>query len=265
VSTTGTKFKKFNESRLRPAVYTELGGGSRPPPIKSWREGRFGFSLGRLSFVVLATLLGLASFATMAHAQEGPMSFRVARMNAPECGYKCPEVVIADGVIEQDTPLAFIDFARTAALSSDLHSVVFLNSPGGNVVASMELGMAFRSLHFAAVVAGFASSGAISGPVAGECASACVYAFMGGVRRVAPSVSRVALHRMSVVVADQSGQGSVYRRFADPQMVALLSRYASRMGVNPALVRAAESLPPDHILTLSPQEIARWRLAASRL
>jgi hypothetical protein len=48
-------------------------------------------------------------------------------------------------------------------------------------------------------------------------------------------------------------------------MVALLARYASRMGVNPALVWTAESLPPDNIRTLSPQEIARWRLAASRL
>jgi len=193
------------------------------------------------------------------------MTFRVTRMDSPECGYKCPEVVVADGVIEQDTPLAFVEFAKTAAYASNLHSVVFLNSPGGNVVASMELGMAFRSLHFAAVIAGFTSTGAVSGPVAGECASACVYAFMGAVRRVAPAESRVALHRMSVVMADQSPQGSVYRRFADPQMVTLLARYAARMGVNPAIVRTAEALPPDHILTLSPKEIARWRLASPKL
>ncbi len=186
-------------------------------------------------------------------------------MDSASCGYKCPEVVVADGVIEQDTPLAFIEFAKTAALSQNVRSVVFLNSPGGNVVASMELGVAFRSLHFAAVIAGFASNGAVSGPVAGECASACVYAFMGAVKRVAPVSSRVALHRMSVVLPDQSVGGGAYRRFADPQMVALLARYASRMGVNPALVMTAESLQPDHIRTLSPREIARWRLAASRL
>jgi len=207
--------------------------------------------------MLLSAILGLSLFATVARAQEGPMRFRVARMDAPSCGYKCPEVVVADGVIEEDTPLAFVEFARNAALSSDLHSVVFLNSPGGNVVASMELGMAFRSLHFAAVVAGFASSGAVSGPIAGECASACVYAFMGAVKRVAPSASRVALHRMSVVLADQTGQGAAYRRFADPQMVALLARYATRMGVNPALVRtAAAARPHSHIEPARDRQVA---------
>ena len=105
-----------------------------------------------------------------------------------------------------------------------------MNSPGGNVVASMELGMAFRRLHVAAVVAGFGSGGAESGPVAGECASACVYAFMGAVRRVAPPVSRLALHKMSVTLSGAGADAGVYRRFADPQMVALLSRYAAQHG-----------------------------------
>ena len=125
--------------------------------------------------------------------------------------------------------------------------------------------MAFRQLRVAAVVAGFASSGATSGPIAGECASACVYAFMGAVRRVAPPVSHVALHRMSVTLSGENGDAGVYRRFADPHMVALLSRYAERMGVSSEVVRAAESLPPDHIRILSAADIARWRLAVSRL
>jgi hypothetical protein len=37
------------------------------------------------------------------------------------------------------------------------------------------------------------------------------------------------------------------------------------MGVSPEVVRAAESLPPDHIRILSAADIARWRLAVSRL
>jgi hypothetical protein len=247
-------------------VYTERVGGSSPSPPTGRRPARVrGRLLSVPGLVAFLAALAFSLIEAPAQAQQSPMRFRVARMDSPSCGYKCPEVVVADGVIEQDTPLAFIEFARSAALSQNLHSVVFLNSPGGNVVASMELGAAFRSLHFAAVVAGFASNGAVSGPTAGECASACVYAFMGAVKRVAPSASRVALHRMSVVLPDMSMQGGAYRRFADPQMVALLARYASRMGVNPALVWTAESLPPDHIRTLSPQEIARWRLAASRL
>ncbi len=192
------------------------------------------------------------------------MKFRVARLDAPSCGAQCPAVVIAEGVIEAETPSAFVEFARTSAVPLGVRSVVFINSPGGNVLASMELGTAFRRLHVAAIVAGYATSGALSGPVAGECVSACVYALMGAVRRVAPTMSQIALHRMSVVESDATAQGGVSRRFARPSMVALLARYAARMGVDPALVFRAESLPPDHIEVLSARQMRRWRLAASR-
>jgi len=214
---------------------------------------------------LLVAMLALSLVAPGARAQQSPMRFRVARMDSPSCGANCPEIIVAEGVIEEGTPLAFVEFARSATFAPGLRNVVFLNSPGGNVVASMELGMAFRQLRVAAVVAGFASNGAVSGPIAGECASACVYAFMGAVRRVAPAVSHLALHRMSVTLPDADLHNGVYRRFADPQMVALLARYAARMGVSPELVRTAERLKPDHIQILSAADIARWRLAVSRL
>jgi hypothetical protein len=245
-------------------VYTERVGGSRPsPPTRPSAGTRL--SSFRSGFALMLAMLALCLVAPAARAQQSPMQFRVARMDSPECGQKCPEVIIAEGVIEEGTPLAFVEFARTATFAPGLRNVVFLNSPGGNVVASMELGMAFRQLRVAAVVAGFASTGGVSGPIAGECASACVYAFMGAVRRVAPPVSHVALHRMSVTMSGEGGDPGVYRRFADPHMVALLSHYAERMGVSPEVVRAAESLPPDHIRILSAGDIARWRLAVSRL
>jgi hypothetical protein len=247
-------------------VYTERVGGSRPSPPTSRERGiavrrRF----GRWALAALLTALALPSGLRDARAEQPPMNFRIAKMDAPGCGANCPEVVVADGVIEPETPLAFLDFAKTATLSHTLRGVVFLNSPGGNVVASMELGAVFRRLKLAAIVAGFAASGDLSGPVAGECVSACVYALMGATRRVAPPSSRIALHRMSVMLADGSGSGAAAsRRFADARLVALVARYATRMGVSPALVWSAESLPPDHIHLLTQQEIARWRLASTR-
>ena len=247
-------------------VYTERVGGSRPsPPTTLCVATTPRLASFRRGLAVLLAMLAVSLVAPAARAQQSPMKFRVARMDSASCGAKCPRVVVAEGVIEEGTPLEFIDFMRTAVYSSGLRSVVFLNSPGGNVVASMELGMAFRQLHVAAVVAGFGNDGSESGPVAGECASACVYAFMGAVRRVAPPVSRVALHKMSVTLSGEGADTGVYRRFADPQMVALLSHYASRMGVSPDLVRTAEGLLPDHILILSSKAIARWRLAVPRL
>jgi hypothetical protein len=195
------------------------------------------------------------------------MTFRAVTLDAPDCAGKCPEVIVADGVIEEDTPQAFIDFAKEASLSQKLRSLILLNSPGGNVVASMELGTAFRRLRSAAIVAGYATQDGLSGPVPGQCLSACVYALMGAFRRVVPGESRVGLHRMTIV-QPQGGEpqgGPAGPGLAEPRLVALVARYAARMGVSPALVRRAESLTPGVLDILTPSEIARWRLASARL
>ncbi len=194
------------------------------------------------------------------------MRFEVDRLDTPDCGVKCPNVVVADGVIEPDTPAAFIDFARSAALSPNLKSVLLINSPGGNVVASMELGAVLRRLKMAAVVASYGYEGSRGGPVAGECVSACVYALMGAVRRIAPPASKVALHRMSVAtteIATRGHTGGITKRFADNRLVDVVAAYARRMGVDPNVVITAESLRADNIRLLSGREMQRWRLATS--
>jgi len=197
--------------------------------------------------------------ASPAAAEQGTMTFRSVNFDSNDCGANCPQVVVADGVIEAETPQAFADFARQVAKAPRLPSLIFMNSPGGNVVASMELGAEFRKLRAAVVVAGYATVGTRSGPVAGQCLSACVYALMGATRRVAPPDSRLGLHRMSLEAPGDKGGG-----LADRRLVAILARYAAQMGVSPALVWSAESQTPGALHILSPAEIARWRLAATR-
>ena len=187
------------------------------------------------------------------------MTFRAVNFDSNECGADCPQVIVADGVIEAETPQAFADFARQEAKATRLPSLILMNSPGGNVVASMELGDEFRKLRAAVVVAGYASVGTRSGPISGQCLSACIYALMGAARRVAPPDSRLGLHRMSTPEGPGGAGG-----LADRRMVAILARYAVRMGVSPALVWRAESLTPGTLDILSPAEIARWRLAAAQ-
>ncbi len=204
----------------------------------------------------------------LAWAGSEPMQFHVAPLQSAGCGVRCPNVVVADGVIEPDTPDVFLDFARQAARTSNLKSVMLINSPGGNVVASMEFGARLRQLGMAAIVASYGSDGMRAGPTPGECVSACVYALMGAVRRIAPEQSRVALHRMSVAESQAPTRGSsgfVKRRFADERLVDIVARYARQMGVSPDVVMQAESLEPDHIRSLSPGEMRRWRLATPKL
>ncbi len=217
---------------------------------------------------LFALAAGAIGGAVAARAEQGPMTFRAVTLDTPDCGSNCPQVIVADGVIEEGTPQAFIEFAREASLSQRLRSVIFINSPGGNVVASMELGIAFRRLRSAAIVAGFASQGVRSGPVSGQCLSACIYALMGAFRRVVPSTSHVGLHRMSIVQPEEGqarGAGPVRRDLADPRLVAVLAKYAASMGVDPALVWRAESLSPGVLHVLSAREIVRWRLGSARL
>ncbi len=102
------------------------------------------------------------------------MTFAVAELSGPECAASCPKVVVATGVIEPETPEEFLEFARRAAFADGLRAVVFINSPGGNVVASMELGFVFRKLGMAAIVAGYGQTGAA--PVRSR-ANACPPAF----------------------------------------------------------------------------------------
>ena len=239
-------------------VYTERVGGSSPSP-----------PTGCARFHALAAASMLAVAAIMPAAAEergGAMSFRVAPLESRECGNHCPEVIVADGVIEAETPQAFVDFLKAGGGDTKLRRIVFFNSRGGNVVASMVFGHILRGLRIAGIVGRFESAGD-PGPYVGECLSACVYALMGAVRRVAPPGSEVGLHRMSIV--ENRGGGffrppEVTRSFADPPMVAVLGRYARRMGVDPALVRTAESLPPDTVHVLSREEMRRWSLATSQ-
>jgi hypothetical protein len=243
---------------LRNIVYTERVGGSSPSPPTRW--------LSLSALVVSIAFLGAVVTPAKAQSHGPSMSFRVAPLESHECGRHCPDVIVADGVIEAQTPQAFVDFLKSGNSDSKLRRIVFFNSRGGNVVASMVFGHILRGLHIAGVVGRFEADGD-PGPYVGECLSACVYALMGAVRRVAPPGSEVGLHRMSIVESEGGGGlfGShVQRSFADAPMVAVLGRYARRMGVDPALVRRAESLPPDTVHVLTRDEMRRWSLATSQ-
>ncbi len=239
-------------------VYTERVGGSSPSPPTIGR---------RLTRVALGSIFALAGLLSPAAAlaDSGSMTFRVQPLRTGGCGARCPHVIVADGVIETNTPQAFVDFLKSGADDKKLRRVVFINSRGGNVVASMTFGHIMRELRVASVIGRFDSGE--TGPYVGECLSACVYAMMGAVRRVAPPGSEVALHRMSIVESEGGGWGSparVTRSFADAPMIAVLAKYARRMGVNPALVRAAESLPPDTMHILTRDEMRRWSFATAQ-
>ncbi|MGA2795738.1 MAG: hypothetical protein ABSE69_19940 [Roseiarcus sp.] len=220
----------------------------------------------RAFFLLVLAGAALLARPAAAMAQSSPMSFRLASIEGRGCVARCPRVIVAEGAIAEDTPQAFVGFLRSVADSPGLRDVVVINSPGGRVVASMRLGAALRKLGAAVIVARFADDGGRDFAIAGQCMSACVYALMGGVKRVVPPESRVGIHRMSS--QEIGGEGRSRRSdapsYASIEMVDALADYAAQMGVNPTVIRIAERIAPEEIRIVSPAELRRWRLASSK-
>ncbi|GAC1334486.1 MAG: hypothetical protein NVSMB26_17300 [Beijerinckiaceae bacterium] len=197
------------------------------------------------------------------------MSFRLVPLEDPgRCGAQCAQVIAADGEITDATPDQFLSFVRSN-VQGNVRSVVFINSPGGKVVASMELGRVFRQLGTATVVARVrAGQGDTAHFASAHCFSACVYALMGGRKRVIPPQSQVGIHRMFSYESGMDpagGTATLRRRYDNGDMRTMLSRYSSTMGISSGLIDFAEHTSSDSIHVLSKGEIARWRLGTPKL
>jgi hypothetical protein len=97
--------------------------------------------------------------------------------------------------------------------------------------------------------------------------SACVYAMMGGVRRIVPPESRLGIHRMSsqdTSVSFGRAFAPAATSYASDDMVDALAGYAAQMGVSPTVIRVAERIPPQDIHIVSPAELRRWHLASPK-
>lgn len=219
-------------------------------------------------YLALTAALALTGLAVPAKAIGEPMNFRLMPLGDPNrCGSRCAQAIVADGEIIDTTPQQFLSFVDTAP-QGNFSGVVLLNSSGGKVVASMELGQAFRKLGIAAIVSTveeISGGGVLAG---GRCYSACVYALMGARKRVIPAQSKVGIHRMfqyERALDPVAGIPTQRRRYDTGSMHAMLSRYSNLMGVNSGIVDYAERSSTDSIHVLSKSEIARWRLGQPKL
>ena len=193
------------------------------------------------------------------------MTFLSIAASRADCPRGCEAAVLATGRITSQTPQAFARFleGRDAPGSPVL---VYLNSPGGGVLASMELGRSFRQIGATVSVARMAEAedGRMA-VVGGRCLSACVYALLGGRKRIVPPASQVGVHRMflSVEGLDSVSEDALrQRRTDDSETRALLLDYTIHMGIAPALITEAERTPSEHMRILSRSEIRKWNVGS---
>lgn len=235
--------------------------------------GRGGVVMGKIGALALRlavmTLLLFISPALRCAAHADSMSFQMVELGVGQCRAHCPQVIFAQGQIDDGSADALLHFAQQNVSGGELRGIILLDSPGGHVVAAMELGQTIRRLGMAVIVArpggGSAQNGDLYG---GRCYSACVYALMGGRKRVIPPQSKVGVHRMFNYATnfDLSQGGFVQERYVDDgDMRRRLARYTRSMGVDSGLIDLAEQTSPDRLRLLTRAEIARWRLGVQKL
>jgi hypothetical protein len=233
---------------------------------------------------LLTVFVAYASVAALARpAGAADMTFStIAYASDTRCGDECPRIMQASGQITQATPQALLEFARREIARPGLINVLLIHSPGGSVNASIAMGRILRQLGTVVVVAramdarelppdsrGRRERGLAENLrfVSGTCASACVYALAGGVKRVVPPESRVAVHRMAGNVANYEYATREFRQqqiFAGQGELNALTAYIYEMGVSTDLVDLAESVPHENARILSNGEIRRLRLAVPK-
>ncbi|MCC7346810.1 MAG: hypothetical protein IT538_05365, partial [Variibacter sp.] len=160
-------------------------------------------------------------------AKEGP---------AGACGEHCREWVAASGPITAETVRDFQLFAEARDLRG---ATMVVDSGGGSVLASLELGRQVRRLQMKTTVGRLSrlsepeDEGRFKLSPRGECASMCVFVLLGGVQRSVPAEARVLVHQIwpGAKRADASAESYTAEEMVRIQRdLGRIARYTVEMG-----------------------------------
>jgi hypothetical protein len=188
-------------------------------------------------------------------AQSGPASTAYLTIAAVPLGAGTsglgPEhwAVYLDGEFDQAAPARLARFVVEQQISQ---ASVYLNSPGGSLVAAMTIGRLLREQRFSTHVGRRAADP--RKPGGGVCYSACPFAYAGGARRFLEDDSVLGIHRAAnrVPVPDDNA--------FEQRVAAEATTYLRDMGVSTRLFRMMQTTPHDSIRLLSRDEAARLGL-----
>lgn len=214
-----------------------------------------------MALVVLALAAGQAS-------AQAPMTFRQVS-NGGNCN-GCVWIV-ADGVITSDTPSAFRRFVTT--MPGGVSMNVVLHSPGGIVMAGMELGRLIRERRYTTSVGKTVPEDSWFETVAGECHSACAIAFLGGVQRhYAPDPgtpqggSRLGFHQFAASADQRLNQVATLIEAmgvglrTGQILTGVIIAYTVDMGVDPRVITRASTVPPERLWILTASDAEQMKV-----
>jgi hypothetical protein len=209
-------------------------------------------------------LAATASLGWLAPAQA--MTFNFVPLSINNCTIDCPKVIVASGSMQFDDIGTLIETLRAGiARDKTIRPVVLISSNGGNVAAGYGIGEVFRSIKATVIVARAVPSGSGYTIAPGGCASACVFALMGGVKRVVPDGSKLGVHWMSAPTPQMfSGSMILPDTGADDDSDAderRMRQFMRRMGVRPELASFIRKVPNSQFHVMTAQEMTRFGLA----
>ena len=132
-------------------------------------------------------------------------------------------------------------------------TLVELNSRGGMVIPSMEIGTIIRE-NWLWTSVGIDDPGAV-------CYSSCVFIFVGGANRIPPDLTPIGIHRPFFEAELFAG---LDKDDAKKKYNALLSNvrlYLDKMGIAPNLYQAMVQIPSNDLRILTFAEVQNWNIS----
>jgi hypothetical protein len=209
------------------------------------------------------------SLTTGEDARSLPMTFEWRREGpADECGTKCRTWISAIGAISSDTPRKFEVFAKARDVRG---AVMVVDSGGGSVLGTLELGRMLRRLDIATTVGKTLVLSAEKGaeprvtlsPKA-DCESMCAFLLLAGTRRYVPPEAKVLVHQ--IWLGDRRDDATAASYSAEDVMViqrdiGRLVQYTAEMGGGADLIETALRIPPwERLRPLTAEELIRAKL-----
>ncbi len=197
------------------------------------------------------------------------MTFELRREGpADVCGTKCRSWIAAVGSISSDTPRAFETFARANDVRG---AVIALDSGGGSVLGTLELGRTLRRLDIMTTVGRTTllppdKNGEVRATLSprADCESMCAFLLLAGTRRYVPAEAKVLVHQ--IWLGDRRDDATAATYSAEDIMViqrdiGRLVQFTAEMGGGADLVETALRIPPwERLRPLSPEELIRAKL-----
>jgi ATP-dependent protease ClpP protease subunit len=194
----------------------ECGGGGR---AFHWRRYRFSRCFGRRRQSLWLVVLCVMTVFRLSGAEAAQIS-----VTSEESG---PPLITIRG--ELALPDA-IDFMRKASSMKD--AVVVLRSPGGNLMAGLQIGRTIRQRGFLTVI-----------PASAGCSSACALAWLGGKPRFMTANSRIGFHAAYFMKSNRARTSAVAN--------SAIADYLRELQLSERAIRYVTSMPPEKMTWLT--------------